>query len=307
MGRHRRNRGRKINGILLLDKPLGISSNEALQSVKRMYNAQKAGHTGSLDPLATGLLPICFGEATKLSAFLLDADKSYLTECTLGEKTSSGDAEGDVIKTRPVEEYSEAQIREVLDTFVGTIDQLPPMHSALKKDGQPLYKLARQGIEIERETRPITIYKIDLVSFSGNKLVIDVYCSKGTYIRTLADDIGEKLGCGAYVSSLRRNTVGVFDIEDSISLSKVESLRDEKAFAAMDELIIPMEEALTNWPSIELSEDAAHYLIQGQPVLVPKAPTNGLVRLFRNQGDFLGVGQIQDDGLVAPKRLLSMI
>jgi len=307
VGRHRRNRGRKINGILLLDKPMGLSSNEALQQVKRMYNAQKAGHTGSLDPLATGLLPICFGEATKLSAFLLDADKSYLTECTLGERTASGDAEGEVIETRPVPEFSEQQILEVLNSFVGEIEQLPPMYSALKKDGQPLYKLARQGIEVEREPRTISIYKINLISFQANKLVIEVFCSKGTYIRTLAEDIGEKLGCGAYVSSLRRDTVGAFQIENAVSLDEITKLRDEKEFAAMDEHVLAMESALTDWPSIELSEDAAYYLIQGQPVLVPRAPTEGLVRLFKTEGDFLGIGQIQDDGLVAPKRLLSVV
>ena len=306
MGRRRNNRGRKLNGILLLDKPVGLSSNEALQQVKRMYNAQKAGHTGSLDPRASGLLPICFGEATKLSAFLLDADKSYRTECVLGEKTSTGDAEGDIIETRPVPNFTETQIRQVLDTFVGAIEQLPPMYSALKKDGQPLYKLARQGIEVDRDARQVTIFNIDLVSFAGNRLSIDVHCSKGTYIRTLVEDIGEKLGCGAYVFSLVRHSVGEFQLQDSISLVDVMGLRDEKAFSAMDEQLIAMESALTDWPSIELSEDAAYYLTQGQPVLVPKAPTEGFVRLFKTKGDFLGIGQIQDDGLVAPKRLLSL-
>ena len=305
MGRHRKNRGRKLNGILLLDKPIGLSSNEALQRVKRMYNAQKAGHTGSLDPLASGLLPVCFGEATKLSAFLLDADKSYRTECVLGEKTSTGDAEGEIIETRPIPDFSKAQILEVLDSFVGTIEQLPPMYSALKKDGQPLYKLARQGIEVDRAARNVTIFNINLLANSLNRLTIDVHCSKGTYVRTLVEDIGEKLGCGAYVSSLTRNSVGVFQLRNGIGLSQVEALRDDKAFAAMDEQIIPMENALTDWPSIELSDDAAYYLKQGQPVLVPKAPTEGLVCLFKHKGDFLGIGQIQDDGLVAPKRLLS--
>lgn len=304
MGRQRKSRGRDINGILLLDKPVGISSNRALQQIKGMFNAKKAGHTGSLDPLASGLLPLCFGEATKLSSFLLDSDKSYYTECQLGVTTSSGDAEGEILESKTVPQFDVSQIEAVLAEFTGEIMQLPPMHSALKMNGQPLYKLARQGLEVEREPRKITIYDIKLISLEADKLVIDVKCSKGTYIRTLAEDIGKKLGCGAHVSALRRYQVGLFHLDHAIKLETVQEMRDEKAFSAMDELIIPMENALENWPSVELSDDAAHYLRQGQPVLVPRAPAEGWVRLFEKQGDFLGVGEIQDDGLIAPKRLL---
>jgi len=305
VARRQKNRGRPLDGILLLDKPLGLSSNEALQQIKRMYNAKKAGHTGSLDPLATGLLPICFGEATKISAFLLDSNKSYLTECQLGVKTDCGDTEGEVIERRDVPDFTLEQIQDVLNVFIGEIDQIPPMHSALKKDGVPLYKLARQGIEIERDTRKVSIFSISDVSLSGDQLKFLVHCSKGTYIRTLAEDIGEKLGCGAHVTALRRVDVGVFNLQNAVSFDTIKELRDEKAFAALDEFIMPMQQALSEWPGLELTNDAAYYLRQGQPVLVPKAPTDGWVRLFEKQGDFLGVGEILDDGRVAPRKLVN--
>ena len=306
MGRRQKNRGRPLNGILLLDKPLDYSSNEALQDIKRMYNAQKAGHTGSLDPRATGLLPICFGEATKISAFLLNSDKSYLTECQLGIKTETGDTEGDIIEQRDVPDLTLEQVNEVVQSFVGEIQQMPPMYSALKKEGVPLYKLAREGVEVERELRTVNIYSITGVALEGDKLSFTVDCSKGTYIRTLAEDIGEKLGCGAHVTVLRRGDVGIFRLEDAVSFDQIKQLRDEKAFAAMDELIMPMEEALAEWPDLQLTNDAAYYLRQGQPVLVPKAPTEGWVRLFEKEGGFIGVGQIQDDGLVAPRRMMNV-
>ncbi len=306
MGRRQKSRGRPLDGILLLDKPLGVSSNEVLQDIKRMFNAQKAGHTGSLDPLATGLLPICFGEATKISAFLLDSDKSYLTECQLGVRTSCGDAEGEVVERRDVPDFTSEQIQRVIQNFVGKISQLPPMHSALKKNGVPLYKLARQGIEIERETREVNIYSIDDISLSGDKLKFMVRCSKGTYIRTLVEDIGEALGCGAHVTGLRRADVGVFHLDNSVTFDVLKTLRDEKAFVAMDDYIMPMQHALNDWPGLELTNDAAYYLRQGQPVLVPRAPTDGWVRLFEKEGDFLGVGQILDDGRVAPRRLINV-
>jgi len=305
VARRKGSRGRTLDGILLLDKPLGLSSNEALQQIKRMYNAKKAGHTGSLDPLATGLLPICFGEATKISAFLLDADKSYITECQLGVRTSCGDTEGHIVEQRNVPDFSLDYINEILSTFVGEIDQIPPMHSALKQNGVPLYKLARKGVEVERETRKVTISSISEVSLQGEKLTFLVHCSKGTYIRTLVEDIGEKLGCGAHVTALRRGDVGVFHLQNAVSFDKIKQLRDEKAFAAMDEFIMPMQQALCDWPGLELTTDAAYYLRQGQPVLVPRAPTDGWVRLFEQQGDFLGVGQILDDGRVAPRRLVN--
>lgn len=306
MGRRQKNRGRPLNGILLLDKPLDYSSNEALQHVKRMYNAQKAGHTGSLDPRATGLLPICFGEATKISAFLLNSNKSYFTECQLGIKTKTGDTEGEIIERREVPDLTLAQVKMVVQGFVGEIQQMPPMYSALKQNGVPLYKLAREGKEVERDLRTITIFSIEDVALNGDRLSFTVSCSKGTYIRTLAEDIGEKLGCGAHVTVLRRGDVGVFRLQDAVSFDEIKALRDEKAFAAMDELIMPMEDALSEWPGLQLTNDAAYYLRQGQPVLVPKSPTEGWVRLFEKEGAFIGIGQIQDDGMVAPRRMMNV-
>lgn len=301
----RRNKGRNVSGILLLDKPRGITSNRALQIVKRLFNAAKAGHTGSLDPLATGLLPLCFGEATKVSGFLLDADKYYLATCKLGVKTTSADAEGDVVETRAVENYSKKQINSAIKHFIGDIEQIPPMHSALKVNGQPLYKLAHQGKVIERKARPVHIFEIDVLRHEGDELELAVHCSKGTYIRTLAEDIGEKLGCGAHLSALRRTASGPFNLEDSVSLEELERLAGsaEDGFAELDALLMPAEDALEDWESINLSEDAAFYLCRGQAVQVSRAPTSGLVRLFSNDKGFLGIGEILEDGRVTPKRL----
>ncbi|QKT02563.1 tRNA pseudouridine(55) synthase TruB [Ectothiorhodospiraceae bacterium 2226] len=298
-------RGRPVNGILLLDKPAGLTSNAALQEVKRLFNARKAGHTGNLDPLATGLLPVCLGEATKMSAFLLDADKRYQGVCKLGERTNTGDAEGEVIERRPVPELTEAQVREVLARFTGTIEQIPPMHSAIKRQGQPLYKLAHQGIEVERDPRTVHIHVLELVRLEGDELEIDVHCSKGTYIRTLAEDIGAALGCGAHLASLRRSMVGPFDIADAVGLDELAELA-EQGSAAMDARLLPLDTALADWPALQLTENTSHYLRQGQPVLIPRAPTRGWVRLFGPTQRFLGVGQILDDGRVAPKRLVSV-
>lgn len=301
MGRRVR-KGREINGILLLDKPLGLSSNQALQKVKRLYQAQKAGHTGNLDPLATGVLPICLGEATKVSAFLLDADKRYIARIKLGQRTTTADAEGEVIESRPVPSLTEGDIKKVLNQFVGDIDQVPPMHSALKVNGQPLYKLAHQGIVIERKSRRITIYGIELLGVDADTVEIDVRCSKGTYIRTLAEDVGEVLGCGAHLSGLQRTAAGPFLYDDVVDMETLERLAEE-GFEALDELLEPMEDALHDWQDVVLSADAAHYLGMGQPVMVPNAPAEGLVRLFDKEDTFLGVGFIADDGKVAPKRL----
>ena len=303
MGR-RRNRGRNISGVLLLDKPVGLTSNKALQEVKFLYKAAKAGHTGSLDPLATGLLPICFGEATKMSAFLLDADKRYRVTVKLGETTTTADAEGEVVETQDPSGISEADVQKVLEEFIGEQQQLPPMYSAVKYKGERLYKLARQGVEVERETRTIHIYAIELLEFGLPEFVIDVHCSKGTYVRTLAEDIGKRLGCGAHVSGLRRTGVGPYSDRDLHQLESVQMAFREKRFTEMDGWLLPLESALSAWPEVQLTADAAFYLKQGQPILVPNAPTDGLVRLYANQSDFLGVGQIQDDGRVAPKRLI---
>ncbi len=302
MGR-RRVRGRDVNGILLLDKPSGITSNDALQQVKRLFYAKKAGHTGSLDPLACGVLPICMGEATKVSAFLLDADKRYQVRCQLGVRTATADAEGEVVETRPVGTWSAERFEAVLDEFRGSIEQIPPMYSALKHQGQRLYKLARQGIEVEREPRPVSIYELTLTGQGDDWIDIEVHCSKGTYVRTLAEDIGEKLGCGAHVSALRRSMVGPYGAGQLVTLDQLQDLK-ENDIAAMDDLLLPIESALSQWPDVDLSTDAAFYLQQGQPVLVPHAPTSGWVRLYEGNRSFLGMGEILDDGRVAPRRLM---
>ncbi len=301
--RRRKPRGRDVQGILLLDKPLGISSNAALQQVKNIFYARKAGHTGSLDPLADGLLPICFGGATKISAFLLDANKRYTVKVKLGVTTTTADAEGDVLETCSCDGITEEKIGTALKDFTGEIQQLPPMYSALKHNGERLYKLARKGIEVEREPRAVTIHEISLLSVNLPEFELDVKCSKGTYIRTLAEDIGEQLGCGAHVSALRRTEVGPFGLDGMVDMATIESIA-QQGRDALDELLLPMESAIADWPEVQLTADAAFYLRQGQPVLVPQAPTDGWVRLYADKTRFIGVGQIQDDGKVAPKRLM---
>jgi len=304
MGR-RRAQGRNISGILLLDKPLGLSSNGALQRVKHLYRAAKAGHTGSLDPLATGLLPVCLGSATKISAFLLDADKRYRVRVRLGETTTTADAEGELIRTAPTDGITEAAVTVALGSFLGTISQLPPMYSAVKHQGERLYKLARQGIEVERQPREITIFGIGLLDMALPEVEFDVHCSKGTYVRTLAEDLGEMLGCGGHVVALRRTGVGPY-LESAgplVTMAQLEALGEED-YGAMDALLLPQDSALGHWPEVRLSEDACFYLRQGQAVLVPRAPTQGLVRLYDPSARFIGVGEILDDGMVQPKRLL---
>lgn len=301
----RRNRGRSVNGVLLLDKPTGITSNAALQIVKRLFNANKAGHTGSLDPLATGMLPICLGEATKISGFLLSADKEYRAVCKLGVTTDSGDADGEIRETRPLGDLNDACVREVLESFLGDSQQIPPMHSALKRNGQPLYKLAHQGIEVEREPRDITIHSLKLLRLEADELELDVRCTKGTYIRVLAEDVGEALGCGAHVSALRRTGVGALDEYPVHTLDELQAIVDESGPHALDGLLLPMESTLPDWPEVRLSEDASFYLCQGQPVFVPQLKDRGWVRLYAGNERFLGLGTVLDDGRVAPKRLLS--
>lgn len=304
MGRCRSQQNlRRVNGILLLDKPVGLTSNSALQEVKKLFAARKAGHTGSLDPLATGLLPLCFGEATKVSGFLLDADKHYQVTCKFGEQTTTGDAEGEVIKQRPLGGLNEQQLLKALEGFRGDIEQIPPMYSALKHKGERLYKLARQGVEVEREARQVTIFELELVSFKSPVAELRVHCSKGTYVRTLVEDIGELLGCGAHVIGLRRNGVGPFDDTNMIDMEGLQAVAAEGQHA-LDKLLLPMESGLTQWPDVRLTGDAAFYLRQGQPVLVPKAPTTGWVRLYEGESRFLGMGEILDDGRVAPRRLM---
>ena len=297
-------RGRELHGIILLDKPVGLSSNEALQEVKKIFHAQKAGHTGSLDPLASGLLPICFGEATKYSDYMLNSDKTYRTEMTLGVSTTTGDKEGQILHEAPIPQLKEEQLAETLASFLGESRQIPPMYSALKQDGQPLYKLARQGVEVNREARTIWIDFLNMTEFNVPTVKFDVKCSKGTYIRTLVEDMGKALGCPAHVSDLRRTTHGVFDINGAVTIDELNQLRQEKAFQALDNKILPIETALSELPSISLSEDSAFYVKQGQAVQVAKAPVDGWVSLFGANDMFMGIGEIQDDGKVKPKRML---
>ncbi|KPJ97028.1 MAG: hypothetical protein AMJ55_00730 [Gammaproteobacteria bacterium SG8_15] len=302
----RRNIGRDVDGILLLDKPQGITSNEALQKVKRLFQARKAGHTGSLDPLATGMLPICFGEATKISSFLLNADKRYIAQCKLGIRTDSADADGEVIDTRPIEGVTEQQIRRVLNDFSGEQRQVPPMHSAIKQDGVPLYKLAHQGIEVEREARDITIYRLDLIRFEKDILELDISCSKGTYIRTLAEDIGKALGCGAHIAALRRLQVGVFEGAKMYTFEELNKLQEQDV-TTLDQSLLPIDAGLSDWTDVQLSADASFYLRRGQAVFVPGSKIGAYVRLYDPARAFLGVGIVLDDGRVAPKRLMNLV
>ncbi len=302
MSRKRKDR-RSVHGIVLLDKPLGLSSNQALQKVKHLFNATKAGHTGSLDPLATGLLPLCLGEATKVSSYLLDSDKYYETVAQLGARSTTGDAEGDKFDQRPVPELSDAEIEAVLERFRGDIDQVPPMYSALKKDGRRLYELARQGKEVAREPRRITIYKLELTGREQGRLRLSVGCSKGTYIRSLVEDIGEALSCGAYVDYLRRTGVSPYLNPIMWTLEELETLA-EQGFDALDACLTPIDAALSHIPAIYLDEERAKKLTMGQFVQVNSLPDSDLFRLYQGEDRFLGLGKPTEDGLIAPKRLI---
>jgi len=303
MGRRGRARGRPVSGILLLDKPLGLSSNHALQRVKRLFDARKAGHTGSLDPLADGMLPICLGDATKISAYLLDADKYYRFRVRLGQTTATGDAEGEILETHSTEHVTVEQIEQLLSRFVGEIEQLPPMYSALKHQGKRLYELAREGIEVEREPRKVTIHSLALGEVDLPDFELRVHCSKGTYVRTLAEDLGAELGCGAHVVALRRTGVGPYTDLRMYTMEELERVA-EQGHAALDALLLPIDTALSAWPEVRVSADTAFYLKQGQAVLIPKAPTEGWVRIYHGE-QLLALGEVQDDGRIAPRRLMS--
>jgi len=300
VGRRRQHRGRKVDGILLLAKPAGLTSNAALQEVKSAFGAAKAGHTGSLDPIATGLLPVCFGEATKLSGFFLSADKRYHAVCQLGVATETGDSEGAVVRRAAVD-VDDADIERVMERFRGDFEQVPSMYSAIKKDGKPLYELARQGIEIEREARPVTVFSLTWERLERDRIAIDLHCSSGFYVRSLAHDVGEALGCGAHVEALSRTAVGTFRLEDAVPLEKIKALRGDHA--ALDALLIPGDRGLEHLPEINLTPDAAYYLVRGQAVRAAALPKSGLVRLYADEAGFLGVGKVLGDGRVAPKRL----
>lgn len=309
MGRRRKRKPheRDVHGILLLDKPAGITSNDALQRIKRSYRAARAGHTGSLDKPATGILPICLGEATKFSSYLLNADKTYVTVAKLGVVTNTADAEGEILETRSVPDFNQQNLEQILAQFVGNIEQIPPMYSALKVDGQRLYKLAYQGVEVTRQPRPVSIHQIDLLHFDQDSFEIRVRCSKGTYIRTLIEDIGNVLGCGAHVSTLRRLSTGPFTEEQMVTMETVEK-QMELDDNALDGLLMPVDSALDHLPQTELSEDDTYHLCLGQAVLVPYASREklgeGLVRIYDQNHVFIGIGTIMDNGRIAPKRLL---
>ena len=293
---------KNINGILLLDKPIGFSSNQALQKIKWLLKAAKAGHTGTLDPLATGLLPLCFGEATKFAHFLTDADKTYIATVKLGATTTTGDAEGKVLTTSPVN-VSRIDFEHACQQFVGEISQTPPMYSALKFEGKALYEYARAGVEIERQARQVTIQNIEVSSFAGDVAVISVTCSKGTYIRTLAEDIGKQLGCGAHLIGLRRTATADYQISQAVTLEQFEAMNDEERIAAL----APPDSAVHYLPAVTLDSDATFYLLQGQAVWRSGAIPSGLLRLYNEQQVFLGLGELQDDGKIAPKRLMQQV
>lgn len=289
-----------LHGVLLLDKPAGVTSNDALQQAKRLLNACKAGHTGSLDPIATGLLPLCFGDATRLSQFLLDADKRYWTVFRFGASTTTYDVEGDVTQTRAVT-CTLADIEKALPSFTGKLSQIPPMYSAIKVGGQPLYKLARAGQEIEREPRDISVHSMRLISFEGDRLTLEIHCSKGTYIRALAHDLGEMLGCGAHVVELRRLGVGGLSVDRAVTLETLQAIPTPEGRAVH---LLPLDAMLSGYPDVHLTSLAAHYLRQGQPVSLQHGRQPGWVRLYEGDTRFLGIGQVMDDGRVAPRRLL---
>ena len=305
----RKRRGRPVNGILVLDKQRGLTSNGALQEVKRLFGAEKAGHTGSLDPLATGVLPICFGEGTKFSQFLLDADKRYLATAILGVATDSGDADGQVLSEQSVPSYTDNEIDAVLARFRGEIEQIPSMFSALKYKGEPLYKLARKGINVEREPRKVTIRELSLLDRTENTLTLDIRCTKGTYIRTLAGDIGERLGCGAHIGDLRRLAAGPYLAENALTIDELSALKESGGMDGIDQQLLEVETAVDDWPSVCLPDNTAYYFCQGQPVQINKAPVNGWVRVFTGNENlhqkFIGVGEVIEDGRIAPRRLVA--
>jgi tRNA pseudouridine55 synthase len=326
----RKRKGRILNGVLLLDKPQGMTSNFALQKVRRLFGAQKAGHTGSLDPLATGVLPICFGEATKYSQYLLNADKGYYTTATLGDIRTTGDSEGEQVSVHAVPPLSASLIKTVLQPFMGDITQVPSMYSALKHQGRPLYEYARKGITIERPARPITIFRLDLTAFRENELDLTVECSKGTYIRSLVEDIGGELGCGGHVSMLRRFKAGHFTLADSVTMDTLDALAEVAEEGdiniELDQFIHPIDCLLPNTPKVCLNNELARSILLGQAVRIPDAKNidlePGIASIYvssevaENKTDitndseasydvFAGVVDVLEDGMIQPKRLVN--
>ena len=301
-----------VNGILLLDKPAGISSNSSLQYVKRIYNAKKAGHTGSLDVPATGLLPICFGEATKVCGYLLNSNKKYRVRCKLGETTTTGDAKGDILSAKPIPKITKIKLTGIFENFIGNIQQIPPMFSALKHNGERLYKLAYKGIEVERKARNVTIYNIELFDVYSDCFDIEVFCTKGTYIRTLVEDIGEEIGCGAHVLTLLRLESGPFNQLDSIPLKKIEYIA-EKGQQALYNLLLPMDAALKDIPKIRLADEEVYCFSLGQSVTTSGLAKSGQLgiytgqlRIYNSSQQFIGLGEATEDGKIYPKRLINI-
>jgi len=293
---------RNVNGVLLLNKDLGLSSNRALQQVKRLFQANKAGHTGSLDPLANGVLPICFGEATKFSRFLFDADKTYITTAKLGITTTTADAEGAVVAVRAVPAFTAQQIQQVITGFIGASQQVPSMYSALKHNGQPLYKLAREGLNIERPAREIFIHAFALLKQTQDTLTFQVSCSKGTYIRNLIEDLGEKLGCGAHVIQLQRIQAGEFHLANSYTLAQLQEIDD---LNKLDSLLLPVTSTVQQWPQVVLPEQDAALMRSGRAVVTPSGTTLGWVCMLDQTHQFLGMGEALNDGMIVARRLVS--
>ena len=299
-----RKRGRDIHGVFLLDKPQGMSSNDIMQKVKRIFQANKAGHTGALDPLATGMLPICLGEATKFSQFLLDADKRYLVTAKLGERTDTSDAEGQIVETRDVK-VKTPEILTALEQFRGDILQVPTMFSALKHNGKPLYEYARQGITVEREARPITIFELNFIEYNAPYLTLEVHCSKGTYIRTLVDDLGEVLSCGAHVTMLRRTAVADYPTEKMLDWNALQALAESQDLSLLDALLLPMDTAVAKLPALTLNESQTQGIGFGQRIKFDNPNSlQGQVRLFSHENRFLGVAVIDENNVIRPQRLV---
>lgn len=292
-------KGRVVDGVLLLDKPYAMTSNAALQTARRLLNAQKAGHTGTLDPLASGLLALTFGEATKFSADLLHADKTYIAGIKLGQKTTTGDLEGDFLQTRPVR-VNRADIEKTLNAFRGDILQVPPMFSALKRDGKTLYDLAREGVSIEREARSVRIEKLEILEFADELLTVEVTCSKGTYIRVLAEDIGEALGCGAHLASLRRTKVGALSLEDAVTLQALETMSVEERLATLK----PLDALMQTLPAVHLSENDRVRFCHGQRLALglPSCPR---VRVYGPDEQMVGTARVNERGVLEPERLIA--
>ena len=334
----RRRKGRLLNGVLLLDKPQGMTSNFALQKARRIFGAQKAGHTGSLDPLATGVLPICFGEATKFSRYLLDANKGYYTTARLGDIRTTGDSDGETVEMKDVPEIKPDELLALLETFKGDIEQVPSMYSALKHQGRPLYEYARKGITIERPARPVTIFRLDLDEQREKELDMSVECSKGTYIRSLVEDIGNALGCGAHVSMLRRFKAGHFVLDSSVKMSKIEQMADEFTSgngleAILDAKLLPIDSLLPNNPKVCLKNELVSSILNGQAVRIADFENAGFVSIYLPvptlcvklsveetlfsqyfestvehgglQYVFAGVAELDDEGELKPSRLVN--